>query len=119
MIVKGSKSDIDIRVPYWYGVSSLDPASIAVVLDPASPVAALGRSTVTFRVTDSSGQALDDAKPEIEAVTAGGTVESVDPDPRANGLFVGRVRVGRTAATLYVFRIKAGAATELIGIATP
>jgi len=74
---------------------------------------------LTFRVTDSSGQALDGATPEIEAITTGATVDSVNPDTRGNGLFQGAVRLGRTAATVYQFRIKAGGATQTFAITTP
>ena len=112
VIVKGSKSEIELRVPYWYGVASAEAGSIAVIRDPASPVAGLVRVTTLFRVTDSSGQALDTAKPEIEAVTAGGTVEAVDADVRGNGLFGATLRPGRTVGT-YTFRIKAGSISQL------
>ena len=119
LIVKGSKSAVSIRVPYWYGVASDQPASIAIILDPPATTAGGGRAILTFRVTDSSGQALDNASPEIESITVGGTVDSVNPDTRGNGLFQGAVRVGRTAATFYQFRIKAGGATQTFAIATP
>lgn len=119
LVVKGTKSVVSIRVPYWYGVASSDPASIAIVLDPPVTTSGGGRAVLTFRVTDSSGQALDGATPEIEAITTGATVDSVNPDTRGNGLFQGAVRLGRTAATVYQFRIKAGGATQTFAIATP
>ena len=70
---------------------------------------------LTFRVTDASGQALDDSKPVIEAVTEGATVDSVDSDPRANGLFTARVRPGRTAGP-YTFVIKAGSVSRQFAV---
>ena len=109
--VKSSKSDVTLRVPYWYGVASDEPGSIAVLQD-AVAVAGGGRASFIFRVTDTSGQALDSAKPEIEIVTDGGRVDSVDPDSRGTGLFVGRVRPGRTTG-FYAFRIKAGSVSYI------
>jgi minor extracellular serine protease Vpr len=119
LIVKGTKSDVEIRVPYWYGVASNEPGSVAIISDPPPQVSVGGQATFVFRVTDTSGQALDSASPTIEAVTPGGTPDTVQPDNRGNGLFRGAVRVGRTAGTLYEFRVKAGDAVQSIFVATP
>jgi minor extracellular serine protease Vpr len=117
LVVKGANSDVSIRVPYWYGVASPDPGSIAIIVDPPSSVLPGGSATVTFRVTDSSGQALDGLSPEIESLNVGGIVDRVDFDIRnGNGLYRGTVRVGRTNDTVYGFRIRAGAATQTFAI---
>jgi minor extracellular serine protease Vpr len=116
LVVKGANSEVSLRVPYWYGVASADPASIAIIVDPPSAVLPGGSGTVTFRVTDSSGQALDGLSPEIESLTVGGLVDRVDFDTRGNGLYRGIVRVGRTNETVYGFRIRAGAATQTFAI---
>jgi subtilisin family serine protease len=115
VIVRGTKNDVELRIPYWYGVASKDPGSIAVIVDPPAVVAPAGRASLTFRVTDTSGQAIDGAQPEIEVVTDGGRVDSVDPDPRGSGLYRGTIRPGRTPGT-YVFRIKAGSVAYLFAV---
>ena len=116
VIVRGTKSDVELRVPYWYGVASTEPGSIAVIVDPEPVVAPAARVTLTFRVTDTSGQALDGAQPQIEVVTDGGRVDSVDPDPRGNGLYRASVRPGRTSGA-YIFRITAGSVAYLFAVA--
>lgn len=113
LLLRGTKSDVELRIPYWYGVASEEPGSIAILVDPESVVAPSGFATLTFRVTDTSGQILSDAKPDIEVVTDGATVTSIEP--RGAGLYRATVRAGRGVGT-YVYRIRAGAATMLFGI---
>ncbi len=116
VIVRGTKNDVELRIPYWYGVASTEPGSIAILVDPESVVAPAARVSLTFRVTDTSGQALDGAQPQIEVVTDGARVDSVDPDPRGSGLYRAAVRPGRTSGT-YVFRIRAGSVSYLFAVA--
>jgi minor extracellular serine protease Vpr len=114
LLVQGTKSDVILRVPYWYGVPSTTPGSIAIIVDPEPVVGARARVPLTFRVTDTSGQALDDVLPEIEPVTTGGTVISVD-SAGGSGLFRAAVRAGSLPG-LYVYRIKAGEVAFLFGV---
>ena len=54
--VVGTKSGVDERVPYWYGVGSTTPAHLTVLDTATNPSAgALTQQAIEFRVTDASG----------------------------------------------------------------
>ncbi|BDC48452.1 hypothetical protein F183_A07680 [Bryobacterales bacterium F-183] len=107
LIFKGTRNEIELRVPYWYGVASSEVGSIALLVEPDFPAVRNSRQSIYFRLTDTSGQALNDATPEIEVETTGGRVDSVVPSSAGEGLYQGFVRPGATAGAYY-FRIKAG-----------
>ncbi|MBS1832434.1 MAG: hypothetical protein JST65_06975, partial [Acidobacteria bacterium] len=60
-----------------------------------------------FRITDTSGQGLNDAAPDIAVETSGGLVDSITASPDGGGLYQAYIRPGRPAGTYY-FLIKAG-----------
>ncbi len=115
LIVSGTKSDVELRVPYWYGIASSEPGSIAYVSGPTAAVAGGSRVQIVFQVTDTSGQTLDGAAPTIEAITDGGRVDSIDPDVNGNGRYRAAVRPGRASGN-YFFRIRAGGVSLVFGM---
>jgi minor extracellular serine protease Vpr len=113
--ITNTQNSNELRVPYWYGVASKEPGSIALIVDPNYLVGPQERTSFTFRVTDTSGQGLNDVVPEIEIVSGVGSFDPVTPHPSGNGLFRGTVRAGRSLGD-YVFRIKAGSVSYVFYI---
>lgn len=107
LLLKGTHNEIELRIPYWYGVSSNEAGSIALLVEPDYPASANSRQSIYFRITDPSGQALNDAAPQIEVETTGGRVDSVGPSTSGDGMYQAVVRPGASAG-VYYFRIKAG-----------
>lgn len=107
--VTAASTGARIRVPYWYAVSSNDPAQIALLNTTDS--ARRGR-TITdafqFRVTDLSGLNLTNLQPQVTVISGGGTVIGVNSeDSDTPGMFGVDVQLGPTAGD-NVFRITAG-----------
>jgi len=113
--ITNTQNSNELRVPYWYGVASKDPGSIALIVDPSYVVGPQERTSFTFRVTDTSGQGLNDATPEIEIVSGIGSFDPITPHPNGNGLFRGTVRAGRSIGD-YAFRLKAGSVSYVFFI---
>jgi hypothetical protein len=107
LLLKGTRNEVELRIPYWYGVASTEVGSIALLVEADYPAAAGSRQSIYFRITDTSGQELNDAAPDIEAETSGGRLDSISPSPDGTGLYQAYIRPGRTAG-VYYFRIKAG-----------
>jgi hypothetical protein len=110
--ILGSKSGVEERVAYWYGVPSGVAANITV-LDTVSDAGPgkLVPNAVMFRVTDANGLTVA-ADPHVTVVSGGGTVVSV---ANLNALYPGvygiNARMGLAAAD-NVFRIQVGSLTK-------
>lgn len=97
------------RIPYWLGVRTNEPRRITLALLPESGRA--GQSVdVWYRVLDAASLPVRDVRPEIVAVSGGGSVgatEFAGADPQLPGLYLTNVRLGLEGG-LNVFRIRAG-----------
>lgn len=106
--VTGTSSGTEIRVPWWYGVTSGTPAGITILstLDRARRNSA-NEDAILFRVNDAAG--LPIVSPEIRVVMESGngevqSVRSLDSD--VPGLYSANLRLGPSAGP-NVFRIEA------------
>ncbi len=111
LIVRGTTSEVEARIPYWYGVTGGEPRYLHTV---ASGSAGSNRS-IFIRVADAARVAMKDFKPEVTAVTEDAAVTSVDSaDEFYPGFWRARVRLG--AGTRSVFRVQAGSVTRTVTI---
>jgi hypothetical protein len=117
--VSGSRSGINERVPYWYGVPSGVPANITILLTDDSPSPGVfDTDAVLFRITDASGITVPGADPQATVVSGGGSVVSVaSRDSFLPGVFGLNVRLGQAPGD-NVFRIQVGNLTEEVTLTT-
>jgi minor extracellular serine protease Vpr len=103
--LRGSRSDTDTVVPYWYAVTDQTPANIPVL---AAPDAGLAGSLqrITFRVIDRSGVPLTTTAPTVKVVGGSGSAQAVSSN---DVNFIAAVRLGLGGAN--IFEIDAGAAS--------
>ncbi|MBS1831386.1 MAG: S8 family serine peptidase, partial [Acidobacteria bacterium] len=87
LLLKGTRNEIELRIPYWYGVASNEVGSIALLVEAAYPAVGSSRQSIYFRITDTSGQGLNDAAPDIAVETSGGLVDSITASPDGGGLY--------------------------------
>jgi minor extracellular serine protease Vpr len=119
IVIQGTSSGIETRVPYWYAVASLTPAVIAVLSTPDSPPAA--GSTVTdaidFRVTDASGIIVGSVQPTVTVTSGGGAVVRITSEDDAYpGVWSVDIRMGPTSGGSNVFHIVAGGISQDVTI---
>ncbi len=96
-----------LRIPYWMGIRGTEPTRIADAY-PMSTGAPGERVYIFFRLIDDSLVPFDSGNPDVEPVSGGGTVSSVQYGAALYpGTFIATVRLGRLPGT-NVFRIKAG-----------
>jgi subtilisin family serine protease len=112
LLISGTASGTVLRVPYWYGSTSAEPAAIPLIsVSAGGRRGGLLRNAVLFRVTDAAGIPIRDVVPEGIVVEGAGSVESITSrDSESPGLFSMTVRLG-PAAGLNRFRIRAGTKT--------
>jgi subtilisin family serine protease len=116
--VLGSKSGVEERVAYWYGVPSGVAANITVLdtVDNATP-GAFVPNAVLFRVTDANGITVA-ADPQATVISGGGTVVSVvNRNASYPGVYALTARMGPAAGD-NVFRIQVGSLTKDVTITT-
>lgn len=119
IVIQGTNSGIETRVPYWYAVASSSPAVIVVLSTPDTPPAA--GSTVTdaidFRVTDPSGIIVGSVTPTVTVTSGGGSVLSITSEDDAYpGVWSVDIRMGPTSGASNVFQIVAGGITQDVAI---
>jgi hypothetical protein len=116
LVLRGTKTEAQVRVPYWYGVRGGDPKGVSIWQNQftGSPGGTL-RNAFLFRITDASGSILEDPKADVTPVGRGAVV---DVRPTAGRAFAVDVRLGVTSGT-YTFQVKAGDATELVQFVVP
>lgn len=114
IVIRGSVSDSEARVPWWYGVASNAVATVTAL--PRRDSGTTGSTQQIFaRPTDLSGLPVD-VTPAAEAVEGGGSVSRVSRSPVYPGFFVVEVRLG-TAAGPNVFEVSAGGKSTRVTIA--
>ncbi len=115
--IQGTKSQVTVGVPYWYGVSSRIPAYITV-LDSPTNGATRSKQTIIFRITDAQGIRISQL-PQVAISSGGGSVLTVDAlgdqIPGADGA---SVRLGPTAGK-NVVHIEAGDISKDVTITSP
>ena len=115
--VQGTLSGVITHVPYWYGVTSNQPAHITV-LQNAGSAAAGSRvvNAVIFRVTDAAGLPVTTPQPSVTAMTSGaqaGSLASLDPE--IPGAFTFTARLAPQAGN-NVYQIQSGDLTATVTI---
>jgi hypothetical protein len=107
LIVRGTASDAELRIPYWYAVISRTPGRLASFLQPAT-ASVNGTATLHVRVTDASGVILPDIQPEVTVKSGDGFPSSVrSVDDLYPGVWRIQVRMGPFPGP-NVFVVKAG-----------
>ncbi|MDX2268909.1 MAG: S8 family serine peptidase [Bryobacter sp.] len=111
--VRASNSPVLGVIPYWYAVTSDEPASITILDKPDSGDPG-GQPTFGVRVLDKSGIALN--VPITVTPVCGGEVTSVaDNDPDYPGVYAVQAKLGTTLGS-NVFRIAAGSARRYVTV---
>jgi minor extracellular serine protease Vpr len=103
--LRGSRSDTDTVVPYWYAVSDHTPANIPVLAAPDSGLAG-SLQRITFRVIDRNGVPLTNTVPTVKVIGGSGSAQAVSSN---DVNFTAAVRLGLGGAN--IFEIDAGAAS--------
>lgn len=113
----GTKSGVEERVPYWYGVGSTVPAHLTVLdsTTTASPNAFVA-DAVLFRVTDAAGINVPGVTPKATVIDGGGFIIGVGSQGSVSpGVFSLTVRLG-PAAGANDFQIRVGELTQTVTI---
>lgn len=104
--IRSTQTDVETRLPFWYGVPS-NVARQITVFDPPTTGRRLAQLSFQFRPLDAAGIPTTDA-PVITAASGGGTVISTDSlDDSVPGLYETLVRLGPTRVD-NVFEIQVG-----------
>lgn len=114
LVVRGTQSDVDTKLPFWYGVPSQVASSITLFDPPATGRRATAQ-TIYFRPVDAVGIPTT-VSPTVTVVSGGGTVvgtESLDAD--TPGVYAVQVRLGLSRGD-NVFQIQVGNATATFTI---
>lgn len=115
LLVRGSGSGAEIRVPYWYAVPSNAPAYIRVLNSTSNGRAGdILQNAITFQVLDKSGIGMAAADPKVIAESGGGELSNlISADDEIPGAYSADVKLG---AGSNVFLIMAGDVTERVVI---
>ena len=114
LVVRGTQSDVDTKLPFWYGVPSQVATSITL-FDPPATGRRSTTQTIYFRPVDAVGIPTTPS-PNVTVVSGGGTVvgtESLDQD--TPGVYAVQVRLGLSRGD-NVFQIDVGTATATVTI---
>jgi len=114
-VVRGTASDAELRIPYWYAVSTRAPRYLSVFSTPTSGVTNSSQS-FNVRVTDAVGVILAEVEPEATVDSGDGFVTSVrSVDDLYPGMYRVTVRLGPFPGP-NVFLLRAGDVTRRISI---
>jgi hypothetical protein len=115
LVIQGTQSEVELRVPYWYGAS--DQVAKTISLYPRTMTPRSGeRFQFLMRIADSSGTALNNTAPDIEMVEGEGSVEMVQSlDIDYPGMWLVNLRLGVLSAS-NVFRFRIGEAVRTVTI---
>ncbi|HYP14751.1 MAG TPA: S8 family serine peptidase [Bryobacteraceae bacterium] len=106
LVVRSTRSDVETRIPYWYGVPSQKAESISLI-EPETSGSTGSRQTIVFRVLDGAGIAML-GEPTITSISGGGSTQGVQSeDTSYPGLFVAYVQLSSEPGK-NVFEIEAG-----------
>ena len=110
--IRGSRSDAESVVPYWYAVTDQAPADIAILAAPDTGFAG-SLQRIVFRVVDRNGVILSSAAPTVTVIGGSGSSQSViTSEPN----YTATVRLGAGGANIY--QIVAGSASAQVIIQT-
>jgi subtilisin family serine protease len=117
IVIRGSVSGSEIRVPYWHGVPSNEPAMISVVQSTTTGgVGSTLRDAVFFRVLDASGLPVTLIEPEIIAETEGAEVVRIRSlNSQFPAVWSADLRLSATPGTVR-FRVRAGGVERALAI---
>jgi hypothetical protein len=113
--VRGARTEVDARIPYWYAVRSGTPKYVALVQPPGT---ARTRATerVYVRVTDNIGLSLFDPELRVTAGTGGGEVVSTESvDALFPGVYLVRLRMSSEPG-LHTFVFESGEVSTRLAI---
>jgi subtilisin family serine protease len=114
LAVRGTQSEVESRIPYWYAVPSQAAATISVIA-PDSRGRVSSSKRLSFHVLDAAGLPIP-VEPKVTAEQGGGVVMSVQSlDSTYPGLFVATVRLGELSGE-NAFAIEAGGITKVVRI---
>lgn len=119
IVIQGTNSGIETRVPYWYGVPSTTPAHITVLQTPDTPpkAGASVAGAILFRVTDASGIVPTGIQPTVTVSSGTGSVQRVrSQDLFYPGVWGVDVTMGSASGSTTVFHITAGALNQDVSI---
>jgi hypothetical protein len=108
--IRGTRTDVDTVVPYWYAVTDQKPAVIPILSAPVSGPAGSAQR-ILFRVLDANGVLLSAVAPTVKVVSGSGTAQTVSLGEVS---FTAFVRLGLAGSN--VFEIDAGAASVQVSI---
>ena len=113
LFVQGERSGTSLRIPYWYGAASAEPAHITILYAMEESRRNMTVSdAVVFRVTDASGIPVPGAAPTIKVVSGGGSVSRIESwGDEVPGAWSATLRMG-IAVGANTFRIEAGGVSK-------
>ena len=116
LLVKGTQSEVELRLPYWYGAS--DKVAKTIALSPRSTSVRAGALfQLWMRVADASGAAMVDTEPVVESTDGGGSVETIRLlEPDFPGMWLVNLRLGLVSGEINTFRFKVGEATRIVSL---
>ncbi len=106
--IQGTRSGVNTRVPYWYGVQATAPGHITILDSASSGSAGSAVSqAILFRVTDQSGIPMP-VSATVTVVSGGGRVSSVQSvNSQVPDAYAVSVKLGPTPGP-NVYRIQVG-----------
>jgi hypothetical protein len=114
LVLRSTQSDVDTRLPFWYGVPS-QVATKITLFDPPATGRRSTTQTIYFRPVDAVGIPTT-ISPTVTVLSGGGTVvgtQSLDQD--VPGVYAAQVRLGLSRGD-NVFQIQVGNATATVTI---
>jgi minor extracellular serine protease Vpr len=119
IVIQGTISGIETRVPYWYGVASSTPAHLTILSTPDTPPGAgkIVSDAIQLRITDASGIIVGGVQPTVTVTKGGGSVLQVrSEDSFYPGVWGVDVRMGPTSGAGNVFHVVAGSLAQDVTI---
>ncbi|MGH9719817.1 MAG: S8 family serine peptidase [Bryobacteraceae bacterium] len=115
--IADAASGTEIRVPYWYAVTSNTPRFITVFeVSTGRSAGSTVNNAVLFRITDSAGVPIGEIDPTATVVSGGGEILGVVSRNRSiPGVFALNLRLG-TVRGANVVRIEAGGVSRQVTI---
>jgi subtilisin family serine protease len=116
LLIRGNQSEVELRVPYWYGASDKVVKTISLMARTSSPRAG-ERYQFLMRIADASGTAVVDRAPTVEALAGDGRVEMIQSlDADYPGMWVVVLRLGPVAGVSNVFRFKMDGVMRMVSL---
>ena len=116
LLIQGTQSEAELRVPYWYGASDKVAKTISLLSRTSSPRAG-ERYQYLMRIADSSGAAVVDKTVTVEATAGDGRVESIQSlDADFPGMWLVNLRLGLVSGERNVFQFNLDGAKRTVSI---